>query len=304
MKILFPALLLVVIISCGQNKKKSVQSLPSPPVVNVPAENNAVTTYTSFINNLDTTKVASVSIAVRQFEELFSKSDTLRADSAFVIFSSFYDRMLNYLNEQHLKDGTDYTAYVTEANYSKGKKTFSADTFVRNLNENGFAIDMTEGVTYIKQDRSFLSRYFYIYVSQTMKEYLVQVDKEKEEGFVEDAGLEITPVKLCNRILFWESFIKRYPSFPFTAVIKQNQKGYITFLLEGIDNTPLIDIETKKLSPDFQSAFDYILTNSAQSDLAGLVKPYYNALRNNDIKTVRSLLLKYKKQGIIYDYSA
>jgi hypothetical protein len=186
----------------------------------------------------------------------------------------------------------------------KGKKTALADAYINTLRENGFTIDMTEGNTYIKQDRRFLSKYFYPHVSATMKEYLVQVNKENEEGFIEDAGLQITPTVLGKRILFWESFLKNHPAFTFNNNIRENQRGYTTFLLEGFDNSPVIDNNTKKISADYKAAFDNILTTAPQSKLAGLVRPYYDALRKNDSKTAKSLLLKYKKEGIIYDYTA
>jgi hypothetical protein len=104
--------------------------------------------------------------------------------------------------------------------------------------------------------------------------------------------------------LYWEHFLDNHPTFRFSEEIKQNKRGYTTFLLEGLSNTPLLDMDTNKLSPDFKEAFDHVLDTAPQSNLAGLVKPYYLALQKNDTKTAKSLLLKYKKQRIIYDYSA
>jgi len=304
MKFFLAFLLLAFVLSCKQQKKETVVEQTAPPIITTPVANNTVKTYTTFINKLDTSKVTSVSIAARQFDSLFSNEDSVRADSAFVLFSVFYNKVFNFLNEQHLKDGIDYTAYVEIKNAVKTKKNQSADAHIKTLKENGFTIDISEGSTYVKQDRSGISKYIYSCVSSAMKAYLVQSDLENKEGFVEDAGLVITPTTLSKRILFWETFSKNNPSFPFAEQIKQNQKGYYTFLLEGIDNTPLFDIGTKRLSPGYKAAFEAILTTAPQSDLAGRIKPYYAALQKNDIKTAKSLLSKYKKQGIMYDYSA
>jgi hypothetical protein len=304
MKFFVPALLFVFIFSCKQQKQEKVEKDSTPPVVAAPVKNNAVETYNTFVAKLDTSKVASVLIAAKQFDSLFANADSIRADSAFVVFNGFYDKVLNYLNEQHLTDGVNYTAYVEGKNAVKGRKSASSDAHIKTLRENGFTIDMSEGSTYVRQDRRQISRYLYPHVSSAMKAYLVQSDIELEEGFVEDAGLVITPIALSKRILFWEDFLRNNPFFSFTQQIKQNQKGYYTFLLEGIDNTPLFDQGTQHLNSAYKAAFEFILTTSPQSDLAGHIKPYYAALTKNDLKTAKSLLLNYKKQGIMYDYSA
>jgi hypothetical protein len=179
-----------------------------------------------------------------------------------------------------------------------------ADAYVKKLKENGFDFAVGEGSTFIRQDRSFLSKYFYPHISSVMKDYLERVNKENEEGLLNDAGLAITPVQLSNRVLWWENFLKTYPSFVFASEIKEKQKGNLTFLLEGIDNTPLLNPGSNTLNGEYKKAFQNVLTSQPSSETAGLIRPYFAALKQRDIKTARKFLLQYKKQGLIYDYSA
>ena len=131
-----------------------------------------------------------------------------------------------------------------------------------------------------------------------MEKYLVQVNKENEEGFIDDAGLLITPLHLSKRVLWWENFLREHPQFVFTEEIKQKQKGNLTFLLEGIDNTPLFDYQSKRLSENYKEAFEHVLKNHPQSSTAEVIKPYFEALQKKDTKTVTALLKQYKTAGV------
>ncbi|MDB5246947.1 MAG: hypothetical protein JWQ40_1341 [Segetibacter sp.] len=294
--------LALLVFACRPGKKKEVDLVTD----NKPAETSISTidAYNRFIKSLDTTDIASVSAAAQKYVELFAKTDSIQADSGFVLFEGLYDKMGNYLNEQHLKDSSNYDAYVLGRDTGNATKSPKANAHVQKLKDNGFTLGTVEGSTYIKQDRNFLSKYFYPHISSVMKKYLTQVNKENEEGFIDDAGLLITPLQLSERVLWWENFLKTHPSFVYVEEIKQEQKGKTTFLLEGIDNTPLLDYNTKTLQTDYRKAFESVLKKHPQSATAALIKPYYEALKQKDTKTAKKLLQQYKKQGIIYDYSA
>jgi len=240
---------LLVVFACKQPDKKIEQTneeQQTSPDTTIAPSTNVVEEYASFVATLDTLNVYSISKAAQKFEVLFAKADSTKADSGYIVFSKLYDKINSVLNDQNVKDSTNYDAYVS-GNEPNGTKTRKATERVKKLKENGFAFDMTEGSTYIREDRNFLAQYFYPRVSKTMRDYLVEVNKENEEGFIDDAGLLITPLALSERILWWEAFLKQHPSFAFVDEIKQMQKGYITFLLQGIDNTPLINYNTKKI---------------------------------------------------------
>jgi len=293
-----------LLVSCRQDNKSTGEKEDS--VVNVPATKveSPVPFYKAILKKLDTTEVGSVTVAAEKFSELFAKADTAQADSGFIAFSSFYDKIGSNVNEQHVKDSANYMAYVPGFSSQHAKKTAATDERVKQLKANGFTIDISEGSTYIRQDRNFLAKYFYPLVSPVMKEYLVQLNKENEEGFLEDAGLVITPVELSNRLILWEKFLTKNPTFPFADDIKQQQRGYLTFLLEGIDNSPLMEHGTSEIRKIYVDAYNNIIQNHPQSATAGLIRPYYEALKQKDSKKAQSLLQQYKKQGLIYDYSA
>lgn len=297
-------LIVIIILSCNGEGSKSFKNEENIGTTNLSAlEKDPLIAYTTFINSLDTTNAAIVSIAAAEFEQVFSPdTDTLQADSGFALFNGFYNKVTNSINEQHIKNPSKFGIRLSDKERKNSGKPQNAE--VEKLMANGFSIAMSEGNTYLKQDRTFIAKAFYPYVSSGMKEYLLQLNKENEEGFIEDAGLVITPLNLAKRVIFWETFLKKYPSFTFTTEIVQSQKANLTFLLEGIDNTPLMDRSGHKICKNYQTAFEYLLQMEPHSQIASLIKPYYKALTIQDKKAINKLLKEFKTKGLIYDYTA
>jgi len=294
----------VVLIICCKGKKNDSTSDAEGDSNTSAIVSDPLPAYRAFISSLDTNDIHSVSKASAKFTDLFNGADSAKADSAYVLFHHLYNKVGSAVNEEHLKDTTNYNDYVGIVLKKHQKQTPKKDKFIKGLKENGFTLGMSEGMTYVKQKRGFLATVFYPHVSAAMKQYLQQVDKENEEGFVEDAGLEIIPSKLVDRIVVWEDFLNNYPSFPFAEEIKNTNRGYTTFLLEGIDNTPLMEYDSKKLSDDYRQAYEHAEIAYPNAAITTAIKPYYQALQKGDNTTAKKLLSQYRKQGLIYDYSA
>ncbi|MDB5191593.1 MAG: hypothetical protein JWQ96_1156 [Segetibacter sp.] len=298
MRLLFAVFFLLLIFSCKQKNKKET---------NIAATKNSLVTdhsypkYVSFLSSLDSTNPESAGRAAREFNELFKGADKNKADSAFVLFENFNASVEKNLNEALLKDTTNYAPYAgnsSEASPKSGK----AAAFVEKLRKNGYIIDLVEGSAYTRRDYNFLPAYIYPNVSTVMQQYLEQVRKEANEGFIDDAGLIIKPVDLAKRILFWEDFLAANPSFIYAGSIKESQRSFVTFLLEGIDNTPLLEYGSTKLNLDFKEAFEYVLKEAPQSNLANLVRPYYAALQAKNNSRLEGILKDYRKRDLIFSF--
>lgn len=300
---LLPAFVLFLA-SCKSGDEKRTDRVADSSIVGTTVSTNAIKRYDSLISALDTTNVQSVSIAANQFDRFFAGVDTITADSAYQAFEVLYAKVGDFLNETHLKDGADYSSYLEEDQTKNLERTPQKDAFVKKLTDNGYTLDMSEGMTYIRQKRKALSHYFYPHVSNAMRLYLEQMDKENEEGFVEDAGLMVTPLVLAERLLWRENFLKKHPNFCFSKELNETGRGYMTFLLEGIDNTPLLSYETHQIDDKFKEAYEEVLKSYPNSQLASIIRPYYEALKSKNKDKQKQLLKQYKKQQCIYDYSA
>ena len=258
--------------------------------------------YAAYLQNLDTSKLNNSSLAVEKYKLFFNNVDTADADSAYVLFFAFYNVMLDKLLDQHYKNYTDQSAFTISSTGNVTPKTQQAKQYLSQLHLNGFTLSVEEGSTYVKQDVDFIAKHFYNTVSTTMRIYLEQVQRENKEGFLSDAAMVITPTALATRIIFWDDFLMNHSSFVFNETIREKQREYLTFLLEGVDNTPLLDHTTKQLSARYEKAYQYVLVKHPNSNLAEILKPYYQNLQKNSIARDQQILKQYRSEKKILDF--
>jgi len=111
----------------------------------------------------------------------------------------------------------------------------------------------------------------------------------------------ISPLKLVNRVVWYDRFILNYPNFVFIENCKKYRKAYLSYLFQGMDRTPLyLNSDNKILSPYFINAYDYLMQNFNDSETAKLIEPYYLALKEN--KNTNKLLKQYIIKGFILDF--
>jgi hypothetical protein len=258
--------------------------------------------YKNYIQQLDSFDAASSTMAAKKFKELFTGQTVVLCDSAFVIFNGFYESLDRNLNEKHQKDTTNYDPLVYV--YEKGKEPVipqKLTDYNRKLKDNGYEVAMDEGMTFILQDRDFISTNLYPFISNSLREYLTQLNKENKEGFATDGGLIISPTQLAKRIIWFENFMTANPNFIFSAKCLETKTGYLSILLTGMDNTPLYDdYETKKLSQYYADGYQYLLSKYPNSQTTKIVQPYFLALKKGQTARAEDLLKRYKEQSIIY----
>jgi hypothetical protein len=303
---IYPAsILLITLGACNQSQNAvSLGSIgkTSFEEVEIPIKytNSMLCKYADYVSALDSADLKSSLLAAEKFKDIFSGKNSSLADSAFFIFNQVYEKLYRNLNLLHDKDTTNYDPLV--AAYKPDIRPKISENLLdynRQLHKNGFNVAIKEGMTYIEEDRDFISTHFYTHISATMKAYLRELNKENKEGFAEDAGMTISPQQLSDRILWWENFMRKNPSFIFAVEARENKKYYLTFLLEGMDNTPLLADDQKTVEDFYKTAFKYIHNTYPASETTRLVTPYFKALLKNDFLLTNRLLMKYRKEGII-----
>jgi len=259
-------------------------------------ENPQIEAYRAFIHTLDSTKAESATLALNEFKRAFGGKSTGLCDSAYQVLQSLIDTVELKLNEQFQEDTTDYSALYT------GEKLPEKVLEAQNaLNKDGFKFGTSEGTVYIEQDRSYVTKNLLTMFSAPMQAYLLQIEKENNEGFMDDAAIVISPRVHVERIIWYEKFIAENPDFVLLKNCKDYKKAYFTYLLTGIDNTALYDNEDEMtLAPYFVQAYKYLLKTYPDSETATLVLPYKQAIEQKQKSVVQELQKKYIIKGIIY----
>jgi len=306
MKIALPFLLIfsaIVMCSCkvksendNANNIKNDESVSETINAKI-LENPILTDYKLYISQLDSTNIKTVTIGAKRYKEIFIRQSYSTCDSAFDIFNKYYERMEDLLNQAYADDSTNFDAFAIE---QANPLPQTLKNYRKILLNNGFDIDTEEGITYIKQDRNFIAKYFYNIISPTMKAYQIQLNIENAEGFVRDASIVISPAKLIDRLIWYDKFIYENPEFQYRNECNQSKKKYLSILFYGVDNTPLYSSDNPtKVSDYFEKAYQYLISKYPGARITALLKPYYDALEKNQTDISKNLVLKYTNEGII-----
>ncbi len=262
----------------------------------VVGENPEITAYRNYLNTLDSTKAESATLALNEFKRAFGGKSAGLCDSAYNVLQTLIDTVELKLNEKFQEDTTDYSALYTGAKMPE--KVVKAQ---KALQKDGFRFGTSEGTVYIEQDRSYVTKNLLTMFSAPMQAYLLQIEKENSEGFMDDAAIVISPRVHVERIMWYEKFIAANPGFVLLKNCKDYKKAYLTYLLTGIDNTTLYENEEEmKLSPYFVQAYKYLLKTYPDSETAALLLPYKQAIEQKQKSVVDELLKKYVIKGMIF----
>jgi len=298
------AVFIIALSSCAKSNDKGGNQANSDvfhltDTLSGPYENPKITEFKAFVDQLDSADVTSATKAVEKYKQIFTGQPAQLCDSGFVVFQALYDSLEQNLSAMHQNDTTNYEPllYNDQASVSKSLKDYR-----KNLQLNGFKISATGGVTYIEQDRTFVARSFYSFVTPVMKDYLTELQKENKEGFAIDGAITISPRQLVDRIIWYEKFIPQNPDFVFAENCKSYQKAYLTYLLSGYENTQLYaDEETKDLSDFYVNAYDYLISKFPDSQTTQTIAPYYEALKQKQTDKVNALHKDFVIKGKIYN---
>jgi hypothetical protein len=257
--------------------------------------------YSSFLSTLHSGKMESVTLAAEKYTSLFKGQDTHVCDSAFFIFDKYYRVLTNTLEDLPSKDTTvKYDSLLTDSigKYIK-EPTGNLAVYALKLKTNGFKVYLSEGENYINQDLDFVAKWFYGYVSNSIKYYLSELNKEDKKGYTEDAGLTISPVQLIDRTVWWEKFKSANPNSILTNRADEVWKDYLGTSLTGMDNTPVFDFEGKSIDGYFKTAYTYLQYKYPTSQTNKYVKPYFKLLLQQDHNKADKLIAAYKRKGLI-----
>lgn len=288
-----------VVLSCNKTQnvenKTEVKENYFNDTILASQENPKIVEYRNFLSPLDSADANSVTSAIEKYKEIFSTQSKGLCDSAFVMFQNKLDTIELALNNQIANDTTDYALILSSGNVPAKINDFRAT-----LQKNGFNLVVVDDLTYIEQQRRFILNTFSGFLSESLNQYLTEIENESREGFSKENKIAISPQKMVDRIVWYENFIKTNPNFVLLDNCKNYKKAYLTYLLQGYGDTKLlVSDDSKELAAFFVSAYKYLLKKYPDSETAELVKPYYDALLQK--QPTNELLKKYYIKGVIYN---
>jgi hypothetical protein len=260
----------------------------------------ALSEYRSYLKSLDTLHPASTTTAAEKYAELFKNTNQSTRDSAFSVFKDFYNKIDQILDNN--RDVTiSYDSLITDSAGHLPALSPHLMTYAQTLKDNGFKVYLSGGDPYIGQDLDFEAKWFYAYLSQPLKEFLTQLNREDKEGFSADGGLIISPEQLADRTVWWENFAKKYPQTIVGRPALENWHSYLGTMMVGMDNSPVTEPgHPENLSPYYQAAYSRIMNNYSTTQTAKLIGPYFKLLTEKHAAEAKKLVKDYEAEKLIY----
>ena len=228
---------------------------------------------TTFLKTLDAKNLNSGKKAWDYVKTNLSSANGSLADATYVLLERFLRRMET--------EGEFYKTIEsiqwTEADY----KAIAAHTFdgnqypqTKNFAASGFRLETGEGMVFPVVDPTQLNTFFLSRVTPALKTYLEQLLVEQNDYGFEDGGITISIDRMVDRAVFWEQFNKTNPYFVLSERTLESQRWLTLVLLNGANNTPVFEYDTKALNPEFKKAWAYLQQKYPDTDLAKKVKAF------------------------------
>ena len=166
-------------------------------------------------------------------------------------------------------------------------------TETRNM---GYKIETAEGMFFPIIDYRYVKK-FSQYAAEDMKDYIDIMAAESDKVPAKDAALVIGWDEIIGRALAQEDFIKKHGNSPKAESIKELQKKYITFMLFGLNNTPLFSYDTKTMDPKAKETYIKAVKDNDGSRLMQLLGKYMEVLEKSNYK-LSDEVDKFRKSAI------
>lgn len=177
-----------------------------------------------------------------------------------------------------------YSTAVQEALY---KLDSIQDAEVKSLIEEtramGYKVETAEGMFFPIINYEFLKK-FSPYAGDDVEDYIDIMAMESNKVPAKDAALVIGWDEVLERALAQEGFIRKHSGSNKVESIKKLQKKYITFMLYGLNNTPLFSYDTKEMDPEAKEVYIKAVKNNSDSELMKLLGGYMEILEKSDYK--------------------
>jgi hypothetical protein len=232
--------------------------------------NSDVKAVIEFIdNNISAFSKENASLAVSMLEEIQQKSLSALED--------------NYNNDDVQSKINEAYGFEVDLSSLDGINDSELKTLLEKTRDTGYRVETAEGMYFPVIDYGYLQKYS-PYVTDDMKGYIDIMAMESGKWPAKDAALVIGWDEIVERAQQQEKFIEQYPDSPKTDDIKQLYKKYTSFILYGLNNTPLFDYSSKTMSEEAKKAYTQAVKGDENSRLLKLVRSFLEVLEQNSYK--------------------
>jgi hypothetical protein len=275
----FQFLLFLLFIHCTNKPALDYKEPIAEPII---TQNINLTTYLDSLHHLPFAPASSLH-ALEIFRDHFDKHDPDQNDIAFHDYLEYQATLIDTLNHQ-LAVRQDYEKISSLIWADASQHEPEGLQYEQQLHQYGLALKSTEGFIYIDRNTDPIRTFFFNHLSPATKEFYNQFEMETNQHLSEDGMLLILPQQLAERLAFWENFLVKYPDHLFAEFAKNNIEDYLRYLLEGMDNTPAFDFETKKLYPEFLDAYEYMNQHDPTLASTTVINAYARLLKKTNYK--------------------
>jgi hypothetical protein len=284
LRVIFFFGLLLSILSCGNNNKKSPIEVSDST-----REFSKKSGEVEQQNHPEDKDIAEFKSPARAWQAMVRKHKGKPAgagDTDFRKFLAIQGKKLSVINERHKQSEMNETlaeSIVSGTGFSKEEKIF-----MDSLRSDGLAVEVGEGMSYVIRDWNFFSGEDLGFLSMPVRSFIIQRAKDQNEGFAKDASLTISAVQLVDRVIWWKKFKDENPNFILADLASSHSQKFLAALVYGTDNTPLLTL-SKKLFEFHVRARDHLAKNYPRSPLARLLLPYYDELETDPASAKRKI---------------
>ena len=178
-----------------------------------------------------------------------------------------------------------FNAYKPEFDLSKLDSIQNAEvkSLIEETKAMGYKVETAEGMFFPIINYEFLKK-FSPYAGDDVKDYIDIMAVESNKVPAKDAALVIGWDEVVERALAQEGFIRKHSGSDKVESIKKLQKKYITFMLYGLNNTPLFSYDTKAMDPEAKEVYIKAVKNNSDNELMKLLGGYMEILEKSDYK--------------------
>jgi len=238
---------------------------------NIKPDPGRVTALSRYLSKLDVKQIENGSRAINYVKDNYSGASGALADAVFLLLERFLFRMETEGNLYDMFGVIEWSEQDFNDIYGD-KFNMGKYPVTKKMAENGFRLATAEGTVFPIVDWAKLADFFENKVTPPMKNYLMETLAERRETGFEDGGITIGLDKLAERAIFWEKFNDQNPYFVLSAETAENERWLTLVLLNGSDNTPAYDFETKAARDEFKNNWNQIIQKYPGSALATNVK--------------------------------
>lgn len=216
----------------------------------------------------------SISKSVEFYLNDLKNCDAKTQDEGYFHLMNFVQEMLERSSAVLNTFGEEKARDLLNAYFdlkTKGKITKEDKDFITDLKNNYLVMEFDEEMTFLAIDYVTLSEKFKSLVSPELKEYLEQKAKQTKETLFTNAE-KITPLQISERLIFWNSFMSKYPEFKLADEIKIMNNVHINSLMYGYSGYHTN--EKEKITEPFKLAYENVINKHTNKEIAKLIKDY------------------------------